>query len=63
MSVDDWFSAGRLAEKIAITVDDGIRCTLRNLFFALAAENTPGAVFLCRRALQGGFRGETKCER
>ena len=39
MSVDDWFSAGRPAGKIAITVDDGYRCTLRNLVSALAAEN------------------------
>ena len=55
MSVDDWFSAGRPAGKIAITVDDGYRCTLRNLVSALAAENIPSTVFLCGRALQGGL--------
>ena len=55
MSVDDWFSAGRPAGKIAITVDDGYRCTLRNLVSALAAENIPITVFLCGRALQGGL--------
>ena len=62
MSVDDWFSAGRPAGKIAITVDDGYRCTLRNLVSALAAENIPSTVFLCGRALQGGLLWRDKVQ-